>query len=191
MRMMEQIVALRRVSQTGLLEEGEGQYLQYAQSQKTDDHQALLKRHFQRPNGGNGNEENEDIKSDVQQARGVAYLFRVDTAFSGEGGIEEFREWVAAVEPGDHGREVPAANEGDSEVACVTGPPDDVDISKAKGWLEEVGFQDVQEKLIEVKYGARNSDEDLARKGVWMNKKVVTPLSKFAKSRCLDNCELS
>jgi hypothetical protein len=64
------------------------------------------------------------------------------------------------------------------------------DISKAKGWLEEVGFQDVQEKLIEVKYGARNSDEDLARKGIWMNKKVVTPLSKFAKSRCLDNCEL-
>ena len=64
------------------------------------------------------------------------------------------------------------------------------DINKARGWLEEVGFENLQEKLIEIKYGARNPNEDLARKGVWMNKKVATPLSKFGKSRSQDSWDL-
>lgn len=60
------------------------------------------------------------------------------------------------------------------------------DVSKAKGWLEETGFTNLEERLVEIKYGARNPDAELARKGVWMNKKVAMPLCKVAKSKLLE-----
>ncbi|KAF2446672.1 hypothetical protein P171DRAFT_484000 [Karstenula rhodostoma CBS 690.94] len=65
------------------------------------------------------------------------------------------------------------------------------DINKAKGWLQEAGFVNLQEKLIEIKYGARNPEADLARKGVQMNKQVATPLSKFAKTLPQEKMTLS
>ncbi|KAF2785901.1 hypothetical protein K505DRAFT_344265 [Melanomma pulvis-pyrius CBS 109.77] len=65
------------------------------------------------------------------------------------------------------------------------------DINKAWVWLEEVGFEHLHEKLIEIKYGARIPNENLARKGVWMNKAIATPLSKFAKTLPQENMTLS
>ena len=50
-------------------------------------------------------------------------------------------------------------------------------------WLEEDGFENVQEKVYKAKYGAMNPDPDLARKGVSLLKTTVAGLATASKSK--------
>lgn len=49
------------------------------------------------------------------------------------------------------------------------------------GWVREAGFQDVEEKVIDMDLGAKNSDPDLARKGIASSVAGVRTLAAFAK----------
>ncbi|KAF1998246.1 hypothetical protein P154DRAFT_578072 [Amniculicola lignicola CBS 123094] len=55
-------------------------------------------------------------------------------------------------------------------------------IADAAKWLEEFGFEDVREEVVEVKYGKKNKDVDLARKGILGHRLSAAGLTRFAKT---------
>lgn len=59
---------------------------------------------------------------------------------------------------------------------------DTATVDKMGGWLEEVGFVDVQDCLISMRLGAANPDADLARRGVSMIVTAAKSLAAFGKS---------
>ncbi|OCL14894.1 S-adenosyl-L-methionine-dependent methyltransferase [Glonium stellatum] len=59
------------------------------------------------------------------------------------------------------------------------------------GWLEEAGFTDIQDRLIDMKIGATNPNPRLAKQGVYSTAISATALSRFGKSLPPEKISLS